>query len=307
MAVKNKKDLITNTKVPEATVCPFLGVLDDKSTYLSFASSFNVCYKIAKHSNPTLEHQGNYCLTERFNTCPVFLNSNVKQIEEIFQNNSRLSRPRKINVAVIWIASVIVLLIVFLSFLGKTKNREVVNLDSQLTNTMVNISLVQTNTKIFETGTEVAQLPSVSISQITDSPMPSNTFTEVKTEIIRTLDIPIGDDYQFIIHRISEGESVQLFADLYNTSPEAIYSINFFLPTPIWINALIIIPVNIYDVEDIPAFEAYMVTEDGVSIEKIAELNASDLDQLLRYNLIQPNEKMNIGDWILIPREKISY
>ncbi len=53
-------------------------------------------------------------------------------------------------------------------------------------------------------------------------------------------------------HRVAEGESLQVFANLYNTSVEAIRNVNYDLIAPLWIDWLVVIPMNTMDVSGIP-------------------------------------------------------
>lgn len=137
------------------------------------------------------------------------------------------------------------------------------------------------------------------------------TFTATATKVpptptlerLHLLDTPISKDFKFVIHRIADRESVAQYAELYNTTAEAIYASNLFIPSPIWINWLIIIPVDMTDVADLPAFEAYMVDKDGIIIEEVAETLSVDAEEMRLYNDLETGHIMNSGDWLLIPRE----
>jgi hypothetical protein len=122
-------------------------------------------------------------------------------------------------------------------------------------------------------------------------------------EVTHKLDVPIGTDYQFIIHQVLEGESLEQFAVQYDTSREVITKINYFLPVPLWVNWLVIIPVNLTDPGDLPTFEAYLVTEETISIGKLSEKLAVNLEDLSYYNGIGVEHVMKSGEWLLIPRE----
>jgi hypothetical protein len=73
-------------KFPESSgeergdVCPFLGLLDDPQTSLSFPAQWNACHRAKPPFSPNLDHQQAYCLTASHVTCPVF---NKKSVEAL--------------------------------------------------------------------------------------------------------------------------------------------------------------------------------------------------------------------------------
>ena len=90
----------------------------------------------------------------------------------------------------------------------------------------------------------------------------------------------------------------------YNTSVDAIMAINFKLTPPVWVGTLVVTPVGFVDVTDIPSFEPYMVAETGMTIELIAQKFEINLLDLKYYNAISDEEKLIVGDWLLIPHKR---
>ena len=59
-------------------VCPYLGLLDDSQTALSFPSAGNLCNHSKPLASPSLEYQRSVCLKGRRHTqCPVFTRSEL--------------------------------------------------------------------------------------------------------------------------------------------------------------------------------------------------------------------------------------
>ena len=147
-----------------------------------------------------------------------------------------------------------------------------------------------------------------------DEDIPTETQTELSptaepTDLTATLEdpllalnTPIGKEIQFIIHRVAEGETTSQYAQRYNTSIEAINAVNYFLPPSLWINWLIVIPLDLTEVEGLPAFEAYLVEED-VTLDELAEQLSASLDEMCLYNGIDSNHTLHDGEWVLVPRE----
>jgi hypothetical protein len=58
-------------------ICPFLGLKNDPSTSLSYASVLNDCHLAEPSYTPKLDHQEAFCLAGTHETCPVFLRQQV--------------------------------------------------------------------------------------------------------------------------------------------------------------------------------------------------------------------------------------
>jgi hypothetical protein len=118
------------------------------------------------------------------------------------------------------------------------------------------------------------------------------------------LDTPIGSKYKFIIHKVVKGESLQLYAEKYGTTIETIRAVNYHLPIPLWEDWLIIIPISITDAQGLPSFEAYMVSEEGLTIAELARKLSTDPIELKYYNALSETYRSSSGDCLLIPRMK---
>ena len=56
-------------------VCPFLGVVDDPQTAMSFPSPGNFCHRTRPYGTPNLDFQRSFCFSEEYTNCPVFTRS----------------------------------------------------------------------------------------------------------------------------------------------------------------------------------------------------------------------------------------
>jgi len=152
----------------------------------------------------------------------------------------------------------------------------------------------------------------------TVSPFPSKTWTASPTRTpTRTmtsspttklsahrLDVPIGSDYKFLIHKVFAGENLTQLADKYNTSVDAILKVNFTLNTPLWVDALVIIPVGNTYVDSFPVFDAYQVTRPDESIEALAQELGVSASDVKYFNDLKTGESLQIGDWLLMPHAR---
>ncbi len=105
-----------------------------------------------------------------------------------------------------------------------------------------------------------------------------------------------------MLHKVSEGEIVSFYAVQYRTTTEAIKKVNYYLPSPLPINWIVVIPLGITDVSAYPPFEPYMVSGEVLSVEALAKKLAVDVTALATYNALAPGYVLTTGDWLLIPR-----
>jgi hypothetical protein len=139
---------------------------------------------------------------------------------------------------------------------------------------------------------------------LTDIPASSPVSTSTAFPSKRRLEMFLGTEYKFLIHKVSGGENFNLYADKYNTSVEAIVTVNHNLKLPVRIGTLVVIPIGFTDVADLPAFTVYEVSQPGLSPTTLAlELDIS-LEDLKYYNAISDTESLLAGDWLLVPHAK---
>ena len=287
--------------------CPYLGLRDDPATFSGFPSTWNICYRAQPTDMPALSHQRDYCLKPEHNKCPVFVAEDKQKLPKAIKHHSKgLSHKTKkmMFIGAIGLLSILVILAVFFRdywtgvlFEGSPILSGRIDESSQSQESTPTMFTTSTMEEMTESP------PTPTIIQPSKTPMdiePSPT----KYDPVLALDTPIGDEYEFIIHRVSEGESLQIFAAEYNTNIEAIKAINYDLIAPLWINWIIIIPMNITDVSDLPKFEAYQVTEEKVDIRFLAEKLSANLEDILFYNNLDSDHVLNEGEWLLIPHSE---
>jgi hypothetical protein len=144
------------------------------------------------------------------------------------------------------------------------------------------------------------------IPTITSTPTITPTLTATSTATSEPpryeLDTPIGTDYQFVIHKVQGGENLNQYAARYITSVEAILRVNYALNIPLWVDALVVIPVEFTEVTQMPYFQPYKVTADGITVETLGSELATNLDDFIYYNGLSRGERLSFGDWLLVPR-----
>jgi hypothetical protein len=120
---------------------------------------------------------------------------------------------------------------------------------------------------------------------------------------VLTLGTPIGREIKLIIHRVNEGESLGQYAYRYNTTEAAIRAVNYQMPTVLFIDWILVVPIDITDTTGLPAFQPVRIEEGGFSVEAFAQQFGADAEEMSLYNNVPPDHILQAGDWVLVPRE----
>jgi len=288
--------------------CPSLGMLEDIATFADYPSESNYCHHCKPISVPRFEYQRAFCQNNKYSTCPVFLRKDQTALpDNIRMHDHKHSQQRK---SPWWILSLIIGIllvgagiILIQSLSGKTESAFNISASNQAVS-LTSLAKIALTRKVSLTLTE----PSVS-DQNTVAPTSIPSITPVLVTVtpnknIHRLEIPIGISYQFVIHRMKQGESLGNLATQYKTSVEAIKLVNYYLPEPVWIDWLVIIPVGITNVSGMPSFDAYMVVEGEITIEDLASTLALDASMIKLYNGFRDGYILSAGEWVLIPHSR---
>jgi LysM repeat protein len=66
----------------------------------------------------------------------------------------------------------------------------------------------------------------------------------------------------------------------------------------------VIVPVELINVEGLPSFDAYMVVDNGTTIESVAASQKVDASILKLYNGLEAGYLFSAGEWVLIPHPR---
>lgn len=92
-----------------------------------------------------------------------------------------------------------------------------------------------------------------------------------------------------------------MLAEQYGTSVEAIKAINYQLPEYLWVNNILVIPVNTRSVVGLPKFIVREISTEGMTIEDYAQRMQLNADLLKRYNALPDGYMLEMGELIIIP------
>lgn len=286
-------------------VCQHLGCEDDPGTAMAYPSLRNACHHVRPTATPNRSHQDSICLSHSHIGCPVFnAPAGQRMPKEIRFQMSGLPKYIVFLIRGVSIAGLIAVIILgglygsqwYTELLGRVTPTYGENEQTELE--LAQHGMAWLNTNEVEDDEDI---PTETQTELSPTAEPTDLPPTLEGPLL-ALNTPIGKEIQFIIHRVAEGETTSQYAERYNTSIEAINAVNFFLPPSLWINWLIIIPLDLTEVEGLPTFEAYLVEED-VTVDELAEQLSASLEDMCFYNGIESGHTLHEGEWVLVPRE----
>jgi LysM repeat protein len=291
---KGRQEEPASVRDGNGNICPFLGFIDDPETAISYPSKMNCCNHTRPVTPVSMEYQREMCLTSRFIECPIYQRVKLAPLPQELQESAGFWD--KLKPVIPFIALVLVLVIGFLASvwmgvlkipgMSKPPATQAVSTTSVISSPTTSRTVIPTNES---TPSEIVK-PTASETTV----LPTNANPHY-------LETVIGESPSLIIHKVLDGEGYIWLAQNYNTSEEAIKAINYNLPESLWVNTILVIPVDTSDVADLPQFSAYMIEGENVTIERMAELLRLDAETLKTYNDLPEGYVLVAGEWLLIP------
>jgi len=248
---------------------------------------------------PNIKHQSEFCLCENYHHCPVFLQQQIAPLPNHLR--APLNRTNRVH-GLSRRNSIIVLVVLFIILLGGWVISNQMPFLRIIANTPSSVPIINIPIVASASSPKATITATFTQTYTMTATKPPESATGLLSK--RQLDMPIGTDYKFILHRVKEGENLDQYAAQYNTSTEAIILINYNLKTPVWVDTVVIIPVDLMNVGNLPSFEAYNVLQPGNSPNALAKELMVDAADLKYYNALHDTESLLVGDWLLVPRPR---
>lgn len=273
--------------------CPYIGFEDDPETALAYPSPYNYCYHSKPISPVNLTHQRKVCLTLCYSDCPVYQKELLDSLPKEYRGNQPARNKPKRSHSLLILLLVLAAGVVILALLGiiRIPGLEVSLLPQQGTPT-----IAQPTSLIF-VPPPTSTVPSAGLVTPTDT----ESTIQATPFIPHTVETPFGVNPTLVIHRVLDGEGYIYLAEQYGTSVEAIRAINFQLPEALWVNNILVIPVNTQSVAGLPKFIVREISAEGLTIEEYAERMQLDAELLKRYNALPDGFVLEMGELIIIP------
>jgi hypothetical protein len=277
--------------------CPHLGIREDPQTCLAYPAEWNLCHRARPVSTVSLEHQRVLCLSPVYMHCPVFLSEGSAPLPKRFRGPQTASRLKWV-----WLALSILLVAFGLWGAWRTQSGRVLPFLG-----MIPLATVPGSSKISAPAVSATPLGAFTRtpSPATFSPPAPKPASSLTPAALKTcgygLETPIELGGQAItLHKVRRGESVDLLATSYETSLEAMQALNYFLPSPLWAELVIVIPVGGLQDAAGPILEPYLVPEPGVPVASLAGQFSITAEELIQTNSLDPGCPA-VSGWVLIP------
>ena len=298
--------------------CPHLGLRDDPATAHGFPSWWNSCHNVKPIASPNLAHQREVCLTAKHAFCPAIEAGQKRSLPKELRMRKVGPRRKLIGRWITVVVSLTFLIIGGLIFSGywvpswvdKTSIPAWISRvipQKITTNTPLAVIEADTPTVVLETA---AVTPEKSIVSETPSPSRENiaaTQTELAlaSRCAYPLESPFGGvNRQFLLHEVVAGENMNILTERYETTQDAIDAVNYFFPSSLWAEHVIVIPLYITNSTGLSSFKPVLLDEEDISLVELAQNLMVSSSELIEFNQIDPSCRSFQG-WILVPAEKL--
>ncbi|MBT3322821.1 MAG: hypothetical protein HN392_11110 [Anaerolineae bacterium] len=288
--------------------CPYLGLRDDLETALGFSSTWNCCHSVKPTATPNLEHQQNFCLTTKHVNCPAFHAEQKSSLPKDLRAPKFLERRKAVASRVVLVFILLFVIVSGLIFSGywAPSWTEKLPVPGWVSRAMPVETEINTVAMVVETDTPVKNVN-------LDTPIVPTQIASLATQtepvLIKhcayPLETPFGTNRQFVFHQIANGESMVMLTERYETTASAIEAVNFFLPSPLWAELVIVIPLDTTDVDGLTSFRPVLIDEGDISLEELAQILSISSPDLIEFNQIDLSCR-SFNGWMLIPAEKIN-
>lgn len=282
-------------------ICPHLGIAEDPQTSLAYPSEWNLCQRSRPALSARLDHQRTTCLLPGHTACPVFLSEDLKPLPAHLRKSQPSHGSRK------WVWLFVVMVLIGLGLWVAWRSSP--GLAMLFPDKPVSFETAQpaSTQASYPVAITLSPVPTVrsTLSQATSSP-PTSTPVQVATSTPEkncgyALEEGIElEQHSLILHQVTYGESLDMLALNYDTSLQAIQALNYFLPTPLWADIVVIIPVGSTEVDDLPIFEPVLVTEPVISLDLLSR-QMSELEGSLVSATLDADCPAYAG-WVLVTR-----
>lgn len=307
---------------PKFPNCPYLGLQEDPSTWLSFPNSANYCHKFKPPRPIESAHQRQFCLTKAYPVCKIYAQRSQSPLPSIA---SVETRQEKSPMRFFWSALIVIFIVTILITLsywirnnwdGLKQNpgaQQVADPD------LVNLTITQTPTRI-STSMPTSEVPlafsllnSVATQTlalenvltpsptISASPTPPATSTLIIPTSGPALYTRFGPNNEYLLHKVNKGESLGNLAALYRTSSEVIKAANLLIEgASVWPDTVLVIYPDITD-PSIVSKHRVIQLQAPMYPEELAIQHQVLLKTLIECNQLNPQILIPAGRWLLIP------
>jgi len=285
-------------EVEGITVCPYIGLCNDPTIYLAYPSLGNCCHRVERPEPVSRAKQKVLCLTDTYSQCPV-LAEKPKRLPKEFRSEGSM-RQRWRRIARVALGSLSLLLLA----LGGWWLFTAWNAMSEPTPIPAFVWMTPSPTPT-ETPrpspTPTATATPTSTPTLTPTPTPTRTPTPTPTALPRTLEVPLGPGGRYILHQLTEGETLHTLAQQYGSEVAWIQQVNVpELLQTLPAGSVLVIPKAQPDADPPLILWAYQVPW-AMRADALAQYLGVNVPLFLQVNDLDEDTYLNPGDWVILP------
>jgi len=297
--------------------CPHLGLRDDPATAFGSPSKWNYCHSVTPIAPPSLAQQREVCLTTGYASCPALAAGQKCLPKDLRLREAGVGR-KLIGRWIIVVVSLTLLILGGLIFSGYWVPSWVENapVSVWISGVIPQKTTTNTPTVVIETDTPTVVIKTATVtpekSIVSETPSLSEeniAATQTKIALASRCAYPLESPFdsawgQFLFYEVAPGESMTILTERYETTQSAIEAVNYFLPSPLWADHVIVIPLNTKNIDGLTSFKPVLLDEEDISLEELALNLLVSSAELIEFNQLDPSCRSFQG-WILVPAEKI--
>ena len=302
-------------------ICPFLGLASDSETCYVFPNRGNYCYRVDTAQPVSFAHQEKMCLGEEYPQCPVYRDKGETPFPSELRGEGldpdfyKRFSWWKIGLVVIvsaatfaflWFKGMIPISPTSTPSLEMSTQTKVYVIDNQEAETLfppqeesTPLPSSFTLTPTITLTSTLTLTPTITLtSSITPTPTDLPTITPTPGPVFGT---PFGDQKQYVLHNVIDGDSLGNLAYLYDTSVEAIRKASDIRSgKDAWPGDLLVIPIGQSDPSQVTCFMP-LYLERKTSIYDLSARYAVTVKDIRFYNDLGDDEYIPAGRWLIIP------
>lgn len=291
-----------------ATCCPYLGLLDDPHSWLSFPNPGNVCFHALPPQSLVEEHQKDFCLSQNHNQCPVYQTSGDQPLPVALVHSiparEKIADPRRMAIAAAAIILIgIILISVLIDIRSQAAERAALMTAAAQTPTLDPLAIHLTQEAMLPSATPVpptATATSVPTWTLTATKTPNPTPTPEPTHFAEFGE-RFGANQEYILYRLNAGESLENVANAYETRAEVIRASNIMIEgASVQPGTVLLLMPGVTDPSRLVKFKIVQVLVPTLPKHIAAQYNVS-LEILVEYNQIDPERLVPGGRWLFFP------
>jgi len=282
--------------------CPFLGLPNDPETRFGYPSLGNRCHRLKPIAKITPAYQETWCLSGNFKKCVVYLGATKDRLPEgidpLPQGISPIKALFLVVLFVIIVSSAIALF--FLVWRGNpSENANRVSLTA--TQLAGNLSFTPPSSSTPHPSSSTPTTEPSPTFTLSPSAAPSLTSTPAPPTQAAALETPFGPGGEYVLHKVTNGESLNNIAVHYRMSTAVLIAINEIAPREsLMVGTILVVIPNLSDNPGLPVFHPTFLDQDA-SVSGLAEQYGIQAEDLRYYNSLGSSDLIPAGRWIIIP------